>query len=86
VAWLLSLLKTQPKRLKNKRVETDCDSRSGYRESGSRKKFRISNLKFERPLDKDPRIRSKKMKKLMFAAVAAFCGTVMALESANVVG
>jgi hypothetical protein len=26
------------------------------------------------------------MKKLMFAAVAAFCGTVMALESANVVG
>ena len=26
------------------------------------------------------------MKKLMFAAVAAFCGTVMAIESANVVG
>jgi hypothetical protein len=30
--------------------------------------------------------RSKEMKKLMFAAAAAFCGTVFALESANVVG
>ena len=30
--------------------------------------------------------RSKNMKKLMFAAAAAFCGTVFALESANVVG
>ena len=37
--------------LKDNGFETDYDSRSGYRESGSRKKFRISNLKCEGLLD-----------------------------------
>lgn len=37
--------------LKDDRYETGCESRSGYRESGSRKKFRISNLKCEGLLD-----------------------------------
>ena len=51
--------------LKDNGFETDYDSRSGYRESGSRKKFRISNLKYEGLLDKDPgKTRRKKYEKV----------------------